>query len=187
MPMGGETSSNTVYTASIVETILKIIEGVIPPGTYDLITHPQWTWRQVYEYEAKQCDLPIKIETLSDGAPKVGIFQNISAGLANLAKVILRSEFLPDFRWYARRLLSYMPLTLNMKAEAIYLQKRAQTEIGSLLRREISDVAFAWVPNGKHFITCLTGPSELLKKQSSRLHDWDAALAFPPDLPYYNG
>src|SRR5262249_1500329 len=47
--------SNTVLTVAILDAIEQIIAGRVHPGTYDLMNNPQWSWTQVYRYEAERC------------------------------------------------------------------------------------------------------------------------------------
>ncbi len=52
--------SNTVYTVTIVDAIQSIIAGREQPGTYDLLNNPQFTWHEVYQWEAKRCGIPFE-------------------------------------------------------------------------------------------------------------------------------
>jgi len=49
-----DVASNTVYTVTIVDAILTILSGRVAPGCYDLMNVPQWTWREVYDFEARK-------------------------------------------------------------------------------------------------------------------------------------
>ena len=66
LPHQGVTASNTVFTSSIVEAIVRIARGQATPGTYDLITEPQWTWLDVYRYYAAQLNLPLELAAPDD-------------------------------------------------------------------------------------------------------------------------
>src|ERR1035438_4434253 len=63
LPGQGLRASNTVFTAAIVEAIVRIAQmrPVPSPGTYDLITFPQWTWLDVYQYYAAELGLPLSL------------------------------------------------------------------------------------------------------------------------------
>ena len=44
-------SSNCVHTCAIAGAIDQIVRGEAPPGTFDLMNTPRWTWREMYEFE----------------------------------------------------------------------------------------------------------------------------------------
>ncbi len=54
LPHDGGRASNTVFVTAIAEAIVQVARATPKPGTYDLITFPQWTWLDVYQYYAKR-------------------------------------------------------------------------------------------------------------------------------------
>ena len=44
--------SNVLHTVSLAEAITLCMKGSVPAGTYSLVNHPQWTWREVLDYYA---------------------------------------------------------------------------------------------------------------------------------------
>ncbi|MBK9180746.1 MAG: NAD(P)-dependent oxidoreductase [Acidimicrobiales bacterium] len=53
LPAAGERDSNTIYVASIAEALMNVADGRARQGVYDLVSWPQWSWRQVYEEHAQ--------------------------------------------------------------------------------------------------------------------------------------
>jgi hypothetical protein len=52
----------------IAEALLAISQGRAgPPGRYDLVNEPQWTWRDVYCHEAAALGVPLKITESPNG------------------------------------------------------------------------------------------------------------------------
>jgi nucleoside-diphosphate-sugar epimerase len=135
LPHQGQRASNTVFTASIVEAIVRVATGALNPGTYDLITSPQWGWLDVYKYYAAQLGLqlhlarPEQIRNSKSGLVGSGLsMRQFFRYLANHHALTERLTFL----------LAFLPRTVNQKIYLQYLQTRASTEINAL--RESSQV-----------------------------------------------
>jgi nucleoside-diphosphate-sugar epimerase len=128
LPQQGSTASNTVFTASIVEAIVRIARGQATPGTYDLITEPQWTWLDVYRYYAAQLNLPLELAAADDtrtavsGGASPGRF--VRRTLGYFANTNVLRERLPF-------LLAFFPKSWNERTYIRYLQSRALREIQS--------------------------------------------------------
>ncbi len=148
LPHQGLRSSNTVFTAAIVEAVVQIsrTQGTRPqimqtpgaqttpkPGTYDLITFPQWTWLDVYKYYAAQLGLPLQLarpEEVRDAQP------GLSAPGASLRRLL---HYLANHRTLAERLtffLALLPRSVNERIYLRYLQTRARSEINALRASE---------------------------------------------------
>jgi nucleoside-diphosphate-sugar epimerase len=134
LPHEGLRASNTVFTVAIVEAVVQITQTQAAqtapkPGTYDLITLPQWTWLDVYKYYAAQLGLPLELahmEQISD--PKSGLR---SPGYST--RRFLR--YLANHRTVSERLtfiLAFLPRSVNQRIYLRYLQTRALTEINAL-------------------------------------------------------
>lgn len=141
LPRQGLLASNTAFTASIVEAIVQITRAQMTrtptqgaqttpkPGTYDLITFPQWTWLDVYKYYAAQLRLPLQLarsEQVRDaqlglGTPGVSM-QRLLRLLANHRTLAERLTFF----------LAFLPRSVNQKIYLRYLQTQARTEISAL-------------------------------------------------------
>lgn len=116
-----ERASNVTHTDMIVEALLAIASGRAgPPGLYDLLDLPQWTWREVYEHEARMLHLPLKIMKLPQ--PRSS---SLRSALTNLASRLgLRERIL--------RGLAHLPGGFNASLTADYRVHRATAEIIAL-------------------------------------------------------
>lgn len=137
LPHGGSRASNTVFTAAIVEAVVQIARAAANPGTYDLITFPQWTWLEVYRYYAANLGLPLHLahpEQAHDRSSSVsrpgGPTRRFLRYLANHRAVTERLTFL----------LAFLPRDINQRMHLRYLQTRALAEIDAL--RQAEKVAF---------------------------------------------
>jgi nucleoside-diphosphate-sugar epimerase len=133
LPHDGRVASNTVFAATIVEAIVQIAQGTPEPGTYDLITFPQWTWFDVYNYYAAQLRLPLQLaDAALDRDAKSGL-----AGPGGLMRRFLR--YLANHHALVERLtflLAFLPRSVNQRMYLRYLQTRALTEINALRQSE---------------------------------------------------
>jgi len=136
LPHDGLRSSNTVFTAAIVEAIVQVAQGAPKPGTYDLITSPQWSWLDVYKYYAAQLGLPLRLAPAEQVRhPKSGLgspgasMRRFLGYLANHHAVTERLTFL----------LAFLPRSVNQRMYLRYLQTRALTEINALRQAEKVD------------------------------------------------
>jgi nucleoside-diphosphate-sugar epimerase len=137
LPHQGLLASNTVFTAAIVEVIVQVAKAAPKPGTYDLITFPQWTWLEVYQYYATQLGLPLQLaNTEQVRTPKSGLG---SPG-ASMRRLL---HYLANHRTLSERLtflLAFLPHSVNQRIYLRYLQTRALNEINAL--REAEKVEF---------------------------------------------
>jgi len=134
LPHQGLRASNTVFTAAIVDAVVQIAQtrgtqAIPKPGTYDLMTFPQWTWLDVYKYYAAQLGLPLQLahaEEVRD--PRSGLG---SPG-ASMRRFL---RYLANHRTLSERLtflLAFLPRSVNQRIYLRYLQTRALTEINAL-------------------------------------------------------
>jgi len=137
LPHQGLRASNTVFTAAIVEVIVQIAKAAATPGTYDLITFPQWTWFEVYKYYAAQFGLPLQLahaqqvrDPNSDSSSTDGAMRRLLGYLSNHHALTERLTFL----------LAFLPRSVNQRMYLRYLQTRALTEINALRQREKIDL-----------------------------------------------
>ncbi len=120
--MEGTTASNTIFTSSIVEAILQACNGA-QAGTYDLITSPQWSWREVYAYYASQLGAQLVVQpSVEDERSSNSI---VRSSLAYLRSSQALRERLMFF-------LAYLPAGFNHRVYARYLQSRALSEVNAL-------------------------------------------------------
>ena len=120
--------SNVTYTAAIAEALVAIAEGRAgPPGRYDLVNTPQWTWRQIYEHEAAKMGLPVSFKTLNPIADNAR--PGVLARLKGLARAIAGQ---PRVRQMLERVLALLPVEFNERAKATYSVGRMRAEIADL-------------------------------------------------------
>jgi len=170
--------SNTVYTATIVDAVLLIAAGRVPPGTYDLMSQPEWTWREVYEFEAGRCGLPLTIVRVPE-APRPGRLLPLPA-LLRTASYLARSDVA---RQLVRRAMRWLPPRLNGRIQAFYYRNRAAADIAALQHQPFSNEAVTWVAQGRRFIPGLATTRELLERREFSLPPFDPARSWPADLP----
>jgi len=137
LPHQGLRASNTVFTATVVEVITQIAKAAATPGTYDLMTVPQWTWVEVYKYYAAQLGLPLQLvhakqvrDPTSDSYSTSGAMRRLLGYLSNHHGLTERLTFF----------LAFLPQSVNQRMYLRYLQTRALTEINALRQREMVDV-----------------------------------------------
>ena len=119
--------SNTTYVEAIAEALLAIGEGRTgAPGLYDLVNFPQWTWREVYEHEARQTGLPVAFAAAPDAPPlAAGVGARARATIYRLIQTLgLRS-------WFERG-LAFLPGEFADRTKADYFVNRARGEIAAL-------------------------------------------------------
>jgi nucleoside-diphosphate-sugar epimerase len=172
-------SSNTVYTAAIIGAIDQILAGRAQPNTYDLMNTPRWTWREVYEYEAAVCQLPLALQIIGShpGSPKSGILRSAVRFVGSLAAA-------GPIRDLVAKLFAYIPDSMNARGMAWWYAKRARTEIAKLGRsRELPEHLY-WVENGVNFFPAETATIDLLRSLPALQETaGGAAESWPADLP----
>ncbi len=186
MPEGGVKLSNTVYTATIVDALLLLRDGRIAPGVFDLMSSPQWTWRQVYEFEAARSGRPLAIEPIP-GARRRDLGGWLLRGLPRLAAeaTIARIQRSPRIKELVRWWLSRAPADVAERALMRHYRARARGEIEALLRRESPHDALDWVPNGTRFLPGLAPTADLLAVGRGDLPPDTERERFPADLPLH--
>jgi nucleoside-diphosphate-sugar epimerase len=181
-----EGPSNTVYTCTIADAVLKIADGKERPGTYDLMCWPEWTWQEVYAYEAESCGLPLRVCVLA--RPKRGLTLTVRwlSGLARmpltaLLRLARGSESMKDA---ALAMLARAPTWLNERAQATWHRSRARAEIAAIHPPQEVPEAMSWRAMGKDFLANLVPTRDLLNDPAFRLPRRDPRPAWPADLPY---
>jgi len=131
LPHQGGTPSNTVFVSTIVEALLQAASRRQAPGTYDLITAPQWSWHDVYSHYAAQLGMPLEL------VPGKSPHNSGSRGpLHRMLQYLRRNELL---RQHLMFLLAFLPKDANRRIHLRYLQTRALTEIGALRQSQKID------------------------------------------------
>jgi hypothetical protein len=152
-------SSNTVYTAAIAGALLQVIRGKAAPGTYDLMNSPRWTWREVYEYEAQACGVPLNI-AIAPESPRPSLAKAFAGRSLRTVSSLVSTPAAVEF---GTKLFAYLPDSINDRAMAWWYAKRAAREIGALRRAETAPAHLSWVSNGVNFFPAVTSTRELLQ------------------------
>jgi nucleoside-diphosphate-sugar epimerase len=63
---------NIIFIHSLCEAILDCVNGKHPPGLYTLVSDPQWTLKELYEYYLRYYDLPAHIGYAGDTQKRKG-------------------------------------------------------------------------------------------------------------------
>ncbi|MCX5796857.1 MAG: NAD(P)-dependent oxidoreductase [Elusimicrobia bacterium] len=139
LPGGGYRGSNTVFTAAIAEALVRIAHGEVPAGTFDLVSCPQWSWRDLYLHYAEQLHIPADIRSGEESSrSKLAV---PSALLRGLMGHLSQNQYLRERLSF---LLGLLPDKVNRKVQIRYLQSRAFKEIAALAQREDRIVALDW-------------------------------------------
>ena len=175
-------SSNTVYTAAIVGAILQIAAGRAKPGSYDLMSSPPWTWREVYEYEARICRVALTPQIAAESAP-VPRRAAVLSPVKRLAASIASSE---PMRELASKLLAYAPNRVNARAMGWWYLKRARSQIAALDNAPRAPEHLSWVANGVNFFPAEKSTKELLLLGETESSVQAHFRPWPADLPDAN-
>jgi nucleoside-diphosphate-sugar epimerase len=170
-------SSNTVFTAAIVGAIDQIIVGGAQPGTYDLMNTPRWTWREVYEYEAQACQLPLAPRFIE--SPAHPQRSTIVASAVRMASAVAGAKPLRDA---LAKIFAYAPAWMNSRAAAWWYAKRARTEIAVLHVTYPPPEHLTWVENGAKFFPASIPTAELLRSTSARTRVPNEMTSWPAEL-----
>jgi nucleoside-diphosphate-sugar epimerase len=174
-----DVASNTVYTATIRDAILHVMRGAAAPGTYDLMNAPQWTWKQVYEFEAAEAGVPFLSGRAAVPPPRSSaraVVQLARRGVAAIA----RNTWL---REWAASSMGYLPERTSRRAQALWYMIRARAQIGALANECSPAEHLSWVANGERFLAGLPATRATL---ASRPYEGLASrhsANWPDDLP----
>jgi nucleoside-diphosphate-sugar epimerase len=173
LPHQGQRASNTVFTAAIVEAVAQVTRGTANPGTYDLITSPQWTWLNVYESYAAQLGLALSLAPAELVRDQRLSSRSTGSPLRRMLRYLAAHHALTERLTYV---LAFLPHSVNQQMYLRYLQTRAVTEIGALKQRasiepcvedwrELQVRAFGHLPDpltlmSRYPLECTLGSSE---------------------------
>ena len=124
-------SANLTLTADIAGALVDVASGKAgPPGVYDLVTLPNWTWREVYAHEAAHIGKPLVLcgvrQSRDQSGP--GFTSKLRNALANRAKS-------NAVRQIALTSLGYLPERVSDLIKAKYQiasAKQAALELNNL-------------------------------------------------------
>ena len=172
--------SNTTSTTAIADAILRIAEGKCGEGgVFDLFNTPQWTWRDVYQFESQ--DLGIKVlftdrcvENYS--SPKFDPFTM----LVRAAKTAVTRPVILNL---VRRAIDFGPARFRETLKARYLSERVRREIYVLNTATAStNVATSWESIEARTLPGLTNTRELLDSHVFK-RGVDGTRPWPADPP----
>jgi nucleoside-diphosphate-sugar epimerase len=166
LPHQGLVASNSVFTATIVEAIVQAARGSAPPGIYDLVTSPQWTWLKVYEYYASQLGVPLQLAKAADVYDPQSRSGGAGGAIGRSLRYLKNNSF---FRERLTFLLAFLSPELNHRIYLRYLQTRAMTEIDALRQSyRVELCAPDWRELKVHPIAELPDPATLMTRYPLR-------------------
>jgi nucleoside-diphosphate-sugar epimerase len=122
-----ERHSNVTHTVTIADALLAISSGRAgPPGLYDLVNMPQWTWRDIYEKEAKDLGVELELETAD-----VNLASRLHIG-TRIKEILFGTINQLGLRERLMRMSTNMPGAVNDVMKAEYYVNRARNEIAAL-------------------------------------------------------
>src|SRR5262249_42284884 len=140
---------------TIADAIVKVVTGQMACGIYDLMNMPQWSWRELYRYEAETLQLPF-MPTLAPAAPSANSRRSLIRALGRIAGH-------PMVHQHGSKLVAYLPEGWNRRAQAWWYRRRAGAEIGALLKDTLPAEHLSWVSNSRRPAPGLTATHELLQ------------------------
>jgi nucleoside-diphosphate-sugar epimerase len=184
-------ASNTVYTATIVDAILRIARGLEVPGTFDLLNQPQWTWRQVFQYEARRVGLPLEEAGCGEAHAAAGGLNYRSGAPRNgqsFVKRALRSAIglltaSPARKELAMQAIAWLSPRLNNRIQGAYYMHRAAAEIAALHVREVRNDAMRWREVGWRMLKSVAPTAELLADRRYAIPPCAPQRDWPVDIP----
>jgi nucleoside-diphosphate-sugar epimerase len=154
--------SNTVYTVTIVDAIRAIVANQESPGEYDLTNFPQWSWRQVYEYESDRYCRVFSPRIAAEPKQHQGLDKFI-ASARGMVSSRLRTPFV---RRTLDRLLTMAPTEMNARAQATWYKLRARNEIDAMTREAIPAAELSWIDLCRRPLRTLQPTAQLLASDS---------------------
>jgi nucleoside-diphosphate-sugar epimerase len=154
-----DVASNTVYTITIVDALLAIIGGRERPGVYDLTNVPQWSWREVYDYERRICGATVGPTLVAGpGAPSWSedLRTSIKSGVRRLARARATRRLLDGW-------LALMPESINARARSTWFRLRAAAEIAALGSTPVLAPELSWIALDRRRLQSLQSTATLLE------------------------
>lgn len=178
-----ERASNVTHTAAIAEALLAIAQGRAgPPGLYDLVNSPQWTWREIYEHEASKLGAPFVFES-AGAAGRPGLAARTLGRLRQTAVALRGVAAQPKVRQILERGLALLPVAFNEAAKAKYSVNRMRGEIAALNPpSEITNTAALWAGLPVKLLPGVRPTREALALPEFQLGD-PVGPRWPADLP----
>ena len=175
-----ERGSNTVYVTTIVDAILQVAGARVLPGCYDLMNVPDWSWREVFEFESLRVGIRVEFERIPDKHTKLAPRALAHNLIGPVMIWVANSIFM---RRVMGRVLPKLPIDLYRRLKAIYAIKSAGADIERLNeRRHPLDAVFR-KPVGKRYVGALSPTRQLFGRPEYRLLDLSHGSVWASDLP----
>ena len=126
--------SYTVFTFTIAEALVNIAMGFERPGIYTLLSNPEWSWKEVFEYYAKIEGVQPNIKIIN--GPVENKLYWKERLINNLTKYILApltSFFIRHREWLASYLLFRFP-AIERRLKALYSLNNARNQLAEECR-----------------------------------------------------
>jgi nucleoside-diphosphate-sugar epimerase len=175
----GDVASNTVYTVTIRDAILAVINRNVVADTYDLMNKPQWTWRQVYEFEASIYRRTVTFEQ-AQSSPKLSIGRTVALEIRKAVAAIAQNTWLREL---AASMIGYVPERASRRAQAAWYTMRASSQIALLLSVRHAAPHLSWVANGVKFMPDLPTTLSTMASEPYRALAGKEVGVWPDDLP----
>jgi nucleoside-diphosphate-sugar epimerase len=181
IPWADERKSNTTHTVAIADAIIKIaMHAAGTPGVYDLVNVPQWSWREVYAYEARSIGAPF------EAPPRTAlpVARNSGPGWARTFAVRMLGKLTgsPTVRETGLRLAAYLSPATNSWLQARHFRTRARGEIAALDRRTQATGAVNWREFPETGLAGLTPTRDLIDQETYRMVEPSPDMRWPADL-----
>ena len=120
-------ASNVTFTEAIAEALQAIAQGRVgDPGLYDLVNTPQWTWQEVYAYEAQRLGRTLDVSRAIGSPPRPRASRSLkSLGLRAVTHFGLKEK--------ALQLAAELPGSFNDALKAEHFVSRVRSEISALV------------------------------------------------------
>jgi nucleoside-diphosphate-sugar epimerase len=140
--------TNTVFASSIAEAVMNIVKGSLQPGSYTVVSAPQWTLQELYQYYEKYYGVQ---STIQYGAQ---INDAASAPPLNI-RGSLKGKLLSSRDLFETHVLLHLP-SLFPKIKGVFRVKNVAADAHSIQRNStqfthnvLGAVPSAIVPNIK--------------------------------------
>jgi nucleoside-diphosphate-sugar epimerase len=174
-----ERPSNLTYLPTIADAVLRAAAGTPLVGTYDLFNEPQWSWREVLDFEAGRLGLSWRSEPIAD---RGGL--SLNAGARRLVSRAVGLAVASDvLRKLGSRTLTLLPDATYRRLKARYATVMAGRDGAALTTPCPTMSAVFRKPLVPNRAPGLRPTRELLADPTFALPAGACGPAWPSDLP----
>jgi len=138
--------SYTVFAFTIAEALLNIALGKEEPGRYTLVSVPQWTWQEIYEYYAHRCGIDPRVILLPARLKsRRSLFRIILSYIKNFTINSSANFAIRHRELIVGYILSRFP-NIEARMYAIYSRHRARIEISGVTRQKEASLYRPFLP-----------------------------------------